>query len=256
MGISLSTARWLAPAAFVVDFAAQQYGMLSSPNMKYVHDANLSFFSPQPFFIAGFFFPQQIFQLMWLWKLWRATPESLQNDSSVAQLVDFAPYYALGNLCIAVWMVFWNQSDLKTSNVFVVINSLTQLYYAFGRLPTLNLNSWNSILTHIVSKTFAGIGVLDLLHNGSVAYATGQPPTTLVKILTGAGFGILATTSDWIFGGCLVYDLIALTVGQRIYGNTSWSNLLGAYAAGTAAIVAIRNWTRPPYTREVDYQPL
>ncbi|KAI1335980.1 hypothetical protein F5Y15DRAFT_221771 [Xylariaceae sp. FL0016] len=256
MGVSLSTARWLAPASFAIDFAAQQYGMLSSPNMKNVHDANLSFFSPQPFFIAGFFFPQQIFQVVWLWKLWRATPETLQNDRAVQGMVDFAPFYALGNICIATWMVFWNQSDLKTSNIFVVVNSLAQLYYVFGRLPPMNLNSWNSILTHVVSKTFAGIGVLDLLHNGSVAYAVGRSASPLVKALTGVGFGALAAGSDWIFGGCLVYDLIALAVGQRIYGDAGWSNLLGAYAAGTAAIITAKNWARPPYTRVIDYQTL
>ena len=48
MGISRSTACYLAPASFLYDFAAQQYGMLSSPNMKDVHDANLAAFSPQP----------------------------------------------------------------------------------------------------------------------------------------------------------------------------------------------------------------
>lgn len=53
MGVELSTARYLAPASFLYDFAAQQYGMFSSPNMKDIHDRNLSFFSPQPFFIAG-----------------------------------------------------------------------------------------------------------------------------------------------------------------------------------------------------------
>lgn len=57
MDISHSTARGLAPLSFVVDFAAQNYGMLSSPNMKDVQDANLSFFSPQSSFIVGFFLP-------------------------------------------------------------------------------------------------------------------------------------------------------------------------------------------------------
>jgi hypothetical protein len=47
MGISRSKARYLAPASFLYDFVAQQYGMLSSPNMKDVHDANLAAFSPQ-----------------------------------------------------------------------------------------------------------------------------------------------------------------------------------------------------------------
>lgn len=101
MGVSLSTARWLAPASFLIDFAAQNYGMLSSPNMKDVHDAHLSFFSPQPFFIAGFFFPQQLFQLAWLWKLYKTPNGAEATDSDVATMVDFAPFYSLGNICIA-----------------------------------------------------------------------------------------------------------------------------------------------------------
>lgn len=58
MAISYSTAKWVAPLSFIIDFAAQQYGMFATPNMKDIHDRNLSFFSPQPFFIAAFFFPQ------------------------------------------------------------------------------------------------------------------------------------------------------------------------------------------------------
>jgi hypothetical protein len=141
-------------------------------------------------------------------------------------------------------MVFWNASALKTANIFVMVNSLTQLYYIFGRLSSMNTSSTSSILTHIVSKTFAGIGVLDFLHNGSVAYFDHQGPNTLVKVLTGFGFGALASMGDWIFGGCLTYDLVALAVGQRGIGGTSWSNLLGFYALGTVGIVAAKNLVR------------
>ena len=148
------------------------------------------------------------------------------------------------------WMLFWNSSQLKSANIFVVINSLTQLFFVSTRLPPMNLDSTPSVLTHVVAKTFAGIGVLDLLHNGSVAYFNHQAPTTLIKILTGVGFGALSAGSDWILGGCFVYDLIALGVGQRVYGNAAWSNLLFAYAGGAAAIVAARNLARPPYTRQ------
>ena len=64
----------------------------------------------------------------------------------------------------------------------------------------------------------------------------------MVKVLTGVGFGALASCSDWIFGGCLVYDLVALAVGQRGIGETGWSNLLGIFAVGTAGIVTAKNW--------------
>ena len=102
MGMSYSTAKWVAPVSFVIDFAAQQYGMLASPNMKDIHDANLSFFSPQPFFIAGFFFPQQLFQLGWLYRLYKLDPtKGKEEREELDQLVDFVPYYAVGNICIA-----------------------------------------------------------------------------------------------------------------------------------------------------------
>ena len=102
MGMSYSTAKWVAPMSFVIDFAAQQYGMLATPNMKDIHDANLSFFSPQPFFIAGFFFPQQLFQLGWLYRLYKLDATKSEADRrELDQLVDFVPYYSVGNLCIA-----------------------------------------------------------------------------------------------------------------------------------------------------------
>jgi hypothetical protein len=70
--------------------------------MKDIHDQNMSFFSPQPFFIAGFFFPQQLFQLGWLYRLYKLDPKkSLAEKEELDQLVDFVPYYSLGNLCIA-----------------------------------------------------------------------------------------------------------------------------------------------------------
>jgi hypothetical protein len=102
MGISYSTAKWVAPLSFVIDFAAQQYGMLSTPNMKDVHDANLSFWSPQPYFIAGFFFPQQLFQLAWLYRLYKLDAnKSVEEKNELDTMVDYVPYYAVGNICIA-----------------------------------------------------------------------------------------------------------------------------------------------------------
>lgn len=243
MGVSLSTARYLAPASFVYDFAAQQYGINSTPSMKQIHDRNLSFFSPQPFFIAGFFFPQQFFQVAWLYKLWKLDPQKPAEKKELDQIVRFVPYYALGNVCIGTWMFFWNAEMLKFADVFVVVNTLTQLWYVFTQLEPMNTRSWSSILTHVVSKTFAGIGVLDILHNTSVAFAKDQMPGTLVKVATGLGFAGLSAVSDWIFGGCLVYDLVGLSVGQAAYTqDKSWSGLLGAYAVGCAAIIGARNY--------------
>ena len=137
-------------------------------------------------------------------------------------------------------MIFWNSSNLKAAHVFVTINTLTQLYYMTAKLKPMNTNSTSSVLTHIVSKTFAGIGILDLLHNGSVAFFKDAAPSLAVKVLTGLGFGLASAASDWIFGSCLAYDLVALAVGQ----SGDWRTLLGAYAAGSAAIVAAKNIIR------------
>ena len=137
-------------------------------------------------------------------------------------------------------MFFWNSNDLPTANYFVIINTLTQLVYLTTSLPARRTNSTTNFLTHVVAKTFAGIGVLDLLHNTSAAYYRGVPPSSLVQVATGVGFAAAASMSDWIFGGCLVYDLVALAIGRG--GN--WGKLLGAYAGVTAGIVGLRNWGR------------
>ncbi|KAK5044795.1 hypothetical protein LTR84_010451 [Exophiala bonariae] len=229
MGISYSTAKWIAPTSFVIDFACQQYGMLSTPNMKDIHDQKLSFFSPQPYFIAGFFFPQQLFQIGWLYRLWKLDPKKPAERAELDQMVDYVPYYTLGNLCIAAWMVAWNSGRLDISHGFVTVNTLSQLWY----------------LT-MLSKTFAGIGVLDLLHNGSAAFFKNQPATLPIKVLTGVGFGLASAVSDWIFGGCMVYDLVALAAGQ----SGDWRTLLSVFAVGSAGIVAARNMAKPPYSNQ------
>jgi len=74
---------------------------MSKPNMQDIHDMNLSFWSPQPYFIGGFFFPQQMIQVAWLYRLWKLDPKKSQAEKKeLDQIVDFVPYYALGNACI------------------------------------------------------------------------------------------------------------------------------------------------------------
>lgn len=134
-------------------------------------------------------------------------------------------------------MIAWNSSRLDISQGFVTINTFAQLWYMTTRLQPMNTRSVSSVLTHIVSKTFAGIGILDFLHNGSAAFFKDQPATFPVKALTGLGFGLASAFSDWIFGGCLVYDLVALAVGQ----GGEWRNWLTVYAVGSAGLVTARN---------------
>lgn len=69
--------------------------------MKEVNDANQSFFSPEAAFIGVFFFPQQICQLYWLYRLYRTKGDKPAEKAELDQMVDYVPYYALGNFCIA-----------------------------------------------------------------------------------------------------------------------------------------------------------
>ncbi|OCF31527.1 hypothetical protein I316_06726 [Kwoniella heveanensis BCC8398] len=244
MGVSLSTARVIAPLSFAVDFGCQLYGMLSSPNMKDIHDRNLCSFSPQPFAIAGFFSPQQILQLLWIRELFR-------SDRQVEKgTIRYAPWYALGNGCIAVWMLFWNANNLKGSNVLVTINTLTQLYYTFFlRDPA--PNTYQSKLTNVINITFAGIGVLDLFHNATAAYYPGIPPNMLVKLLTPLASIFTALSTPLLFASCIAYDLFGVAVGQHQMasraigglgggGGEGWARLLGGVGLGVVGIVAAR----------------
>ena len=205
-----------------------------------INNRNVSFWSPHPYFIGAFFSMQQIFQLAWLYRLYKLSPSKPDERKELDPMVDYAPYFTLGNLCIGIWMIFWNMEQLKISDIFVCINSLSQLYYVFGRLEPMDTNSTTSIFQHVVAKTFAGIGVLDFIHNGSIAFFKDQPATMTVKIVTALGFGLASASSDWIFGGCMVYDLAALACGQ----SGSWRNLLGMYALGAAGIVGAKNLAR------------
>ena len=75
-------------------------------NMKDVNDQNVSFFSPQPFFIGAFFSMQQLFQVYWLYRLWKLDFKNPGERAELEQQVDYAPYFTLGNLCIAGPFIF------------------------------------------------------------------------------------------------------------------------------------------------------
>ncbi|ORY35715.1 hypothetical protein BCR39DRAFT_585327 [Naematelia encephala] len=247
MGVTLSTARIIAPASFLFDFGCQMYGMLSSPNMKEIHDRHPAAFAPQPFAIGGFFGPQQILQLVWMRELFRSDRE-VENGP-----VRYAPWYALGNVCIGVWMFFWNSDQMKTANVFVIINTLTQVYYLVT-LRDKQPGTYQSRLTNIINITFAGIGILDLFHNTSAAYYTGVAPNTLVKVLTGIATPLSALASPLLFGACIAYDAFAIAVGQHQLagkaslfgtgggGGEGWARLMGGLGLGVTAIVGARAW--------------
>jgi len=71
MEMSYSTAKGVAPVSFVIDFAAQQYGVLTTSNMKDIITPISHSSASKPLLIAAFFFPQQLFQLGWLYRLYK-----------------------------------------------------------------------------------------------------------------------------------------------------------------------------------------
>lgn len=64
--------------------------------MKDIHERNLSFFSPQPYFIGGFFFPQQLLQLAWLYRLWKLDPQKPAERAELDPMGTLAQLQTLG----------------------------------------------------------------------------------------------------------------------------------------------------------------
>jgi len=237
MNIGLSTAKWLAPTSWLFNFVCQQYGMNSSPDMKQVADKYHAMFSPQPYGIGAFFLPQAAIQLYWLYKLYRKQDRPASNatgkgSGSDDEAVRYAPFFILGNVCIGIWMMLWNNERLDLSNIAVCINSFSQLFYVMTLLPP--MTSKNA-LTHIVAKMFAGIGLLDFLDNTASGFFVGKQPGTMIFAATLLGSVLATGMSDAIMGSCIVYDLVILALGQSgtwqqvLWLSSGLSGLLTAY---------------------------
>ncbi|KAH9923143.1 uncharacterized protein BXZ73DRAFT_51034 [Epithele typhae] len=257
MGNDISRARVLTSTSFLVNFAVQLYGMAATPNMKEVADANHFAFSPNPWFIAAFFTGQVVLQLAWIRKLFTSEPPAsyptlgyqtiragvdTEEARSWAVALSYAPVYALGNLCIAGWLYFWLRQDFAASQVLVTVNTLAQLV-AVAALPPLRPDSDALLrLTHAAAKTFAGIGVLDFIDNGGVALRAHAPPTGFLQALTCVLFPLLAAGSSPMFGSVLLYDVVAITVGQTgVRGAGAWPVRLAWTAGATAVIVGLKS---------------
>ncbi|KAJ9102447.1 hypothetical protein QFC21_002847 [Naganishia friedmannii] len=258
MGVSLSTAKVITTTTFLYDFLVQQWAIgLSKPDMKVVNDRNPGCFSPMPYFIGGYFFPQQILQAFWLREFFRPA-----SQVSSYQL-DLAPFYALGNFCIGTWPFYRNHGQLtfhnrntgnseklKTADWFVIVNTLQSLYWVYFR-RAMNPTTYQEKLTNAVAISFAGVGILDFLHNTSIAYFPRQAPSLAVKAAAFIGFPLLAWFSPVAMGMALCYDAIGISIGQYQLANKTigsygggggydWAKLMGLCAAVTAAVVGMR----------------
>ena len=103
-------------------------------------------------------------------------PPSTTEPARKSPEPDAPPPFPLlepGNTMIGLWMFAWNSEHLKLAQLFVTINSLSQLFYVYALLPP---STRENRSTRLVAQTFAGIGLLDLIHNGSVAFYEGVAP--------------------------------------------------------------------------------
>ncbi len=119
--------------------------------------------------------------------------EGKDEERAWKAALEYVPVYALGNICIgtssllrsmreprltfgptAGWLFFWLREDFVSSQVLVTINTVAQLA-AVAALPPLSPTSPMLYrLTHLVAKTFAGVGVLDFIDNGGVVLVSRQ----------------------------------------------------------------------------------
>lgn len=165
-------------------------------------------------------------------------------------MTELAGWYTLGNVCIGAWQFFWSAEDMIKANYCVILNTAWGLYWTFlRRVP--NASTWQQKLTNIIGITFAGIGVLDLLHNGSIAWAPATAPSALVKVATVVGLPLLAYAGPPLFGACIAYDLVGVAIGQRQLagkaldglgggGGQGWSMLVGFTAVLAAAATGFK----------------
>ncbi|KAI9683922.1 MAG: hypothetical protein M1829_004257 [Trizodia sp. TS-e1964] len=245
MASILSTTRAVAGLSFALNIGAQVFGSLTSPSIKDVHDGHISFFSPNPYLVGAFFALMLLVHGVWLHALCTLNTRQAQDEATASGMLAYAPVFVLGNLCLAAWMLCWTAEWLRVAEAFVAINALAQAWFVLARLPLLDLRSRTSVLVHLASKVAAGLALLDLLHNGSVAFFEDSLPGTAVKVAAGLGVVVLAGGSDWVLGAAVVYGLTALAVGQRAYSEDgAWALLLGGYAVGAALVVGIKNWMR------------
>ncbi|EPQ60021.1 hypothetical protein GLOTRDRAFT_67311 [Gloeophyllum trabeum ATCC 11539] len=209
----VNRARLMTLGSWAINFAAQTYGMLTKPNMKDIHDTYHYAFSPNPMFIGVYFSMQVVIQLTWISKLWRPSGGRKDDASAYGEpsQLKYAPIYALGNLCIAGWMLFWNNENFVMSQALVTVNSFAQFYAVFVMLPPMTADN---VWTHLTAQTFAGIGVLDFVDNGAVVLRLAGPPSTAIQVVTGLVFGLGALLTNPIFSATMLYNLVGLYFGQ------------------------------------------
>lgn len=246
MGISLSTAKIVAPISWAYMFLSQQYAIaINDPGMKAVNDRNPGAFNPTPFAIGAWFGPQQILEVLYLKELYYPSGGKLE-----AITLDLAPYFTLGNLMIGTWPFFWNAEKLKLADMFVIVNTAITLYWVYARRAP-RPNTWQQKLANAVGVSFAGIGVMDFLQNTAMAFYTRQPPSELVKWATVIGFPLASLLSPVSMGLSFIFCQTAITIGQYQLANRSldgfgggggfgWAKMLGLGAIATAAATGLK----------------
>ncbi len=89
-----------------------------------------------------------------------------------------------------------------------------------------------------------------ILHNTSIEFFERTPPSAFVKAITFLAFPLASFVSPALMGVCLVYDQLALGIGQYQLaqksvgggggGGMDWANWLFLGAGVTAAVTGLR----------------
>jgi hypothetical protein len=109
---------------------------------------------------------------------------------------------------------------------------ITQLY-AVSLLP---LVTHDNLATQLNAKSLAALSVLLCVQATGILFHIRPPPNTFIQALAGVFFGIAGLVSDPIFGAGIVYDLIALAIGQ----HRLWAKELTWLTLAVGAVVLVK----------------
>ncbi|KAF9443153.1 hypothetical protein P691DRAFT_713661, partial [Macrolepiota fuliginosa MF-IS2] len=133
--------------------------------------------------------------------------------------MSYIPFYILGNVLQVCASILWVQEKFVGAQIFSITNVASQIYAVFILLHTSRRYSLSrkNLLTHIVAKTSAGLGMLyvwkgwGVLDNGLYPPSSELIQTSIIYLLL-----TIASGPDPTLGLCLIYNFLALAFGPGL----------------------------------------
>ena len=141
-----------------------------------------------------------------------------ENDETTLML-KYCPHFILLHVCLALWVPFWNASQIGYSFIPLLNNCLAQHEFMLVMLPRTSTLS----LTTILASGMAAIGIIDVLHVGSVVLCPVSKCQAgrgeeVVSILLFFGLGSMAGRigkKSSVYSGGLLFGLAALAFADH-----------------------------------------